>query len=106
MPVNSRAKGAAAEREVAGILRSHGFEARRGQQFSGGGDSPDVVSDFPLHLEVKRVENLQMHKAMAQSIADAPEGKPPCVVHRRSSSEWLLTMRFEDALKLIGVTNE
>lgn len=50
----SRDKGARGEREFRDLLREHGFEARRGQQFAGGNDSPDVVTDLPCHVEVKR----------------------------------------------------
>jgi Holliday junction resolvase len=43
--INSRAKGARAERECAKELeRLFGCSARRGQQFSGSSDSPDVVT--------------------------------------------------------------
>jgi len=53
--INSRQKGARGERAWAAYLRSLGFDARRGQQFSGSKDSPDVVSSAlaSLHCEVK-----------------------------------------------------
>ena len=42
--MNSRRKGAVGEREIAKYLREHGFtEARRGQQFKGGADSPMLL---------------------------------------------------------------
>ena len=41
--MNSRNKGAAGEREVAGILRGYGYKARRGQQYSGANGDADVV---------------------------------------------------------------
>ena len=41
--MNSRQKGARGERMFRDMFREAGFEARRGQQFSGGTDSPDVV---------------------------------------------------------------
>ena len=43
--MNSRQKGKVGEREFAALLRVQGFDARRGVQFCGGVDSPDVVSD-------------------------------------------------------------
>ena len=60
--MNQRQKGAAAEREVAKLLNGKWLTAdgttvtaRRGQQFSGGPDSPDVVHNIPhVHLEVTR----------------------------------------------------
>lgn len=42
--MNSRAKGAKGERELASILRDYGYEARRGQQYSGAnGDADGTV---------------------------------------------------------------
>jgi hypothetical protein len=38
--MNSRNKGKRGELEAAKFLASEGFPARRGQQFSGGADSP------------------------------------------------------------------
>lgn len=100
--VNSRDKGARYERELAHLLNDHGFTARRGQQFSGGAESPDVVApDFPFHIEAKRVEKLNLYSAMTQSIRDAGD-KPPCVIHRKNNSENLITCRLEDLLKLMN----
>ena len=96
---NSRAKGATGEREWAKFLKDHGFEARRGQQFCGNNGDPDVVSNLPIHWEVKRVEALQLDKAMEQAIADA-KGNTPVVAHRKNNKKWLCTLRAEDFLKL------
>jgi hypothetical protein len=102
--VNSRQKGKVGEREFASLLREHGFDARRGQQFAGGADSPDVVSEALawLHVEVKRVQNLNLTDACVQAEGDsagrgAPAGhkKPWIVAHRRNHAPWLITMRAE-----------
>jgi Holliday junction resolvase len=100
--MNSRSKGARGEREWAAFLREHGFNARRGQQFAGGPDSPDVqCEDMPgFHCEVKRVERLQIYDAMRQAIRDAGE-KTPYVAHRKNNCEWLVMMRAEDFLNLV-----
>jgi hypothetical protein len=94
--VNSRNKGKVGEREFASLLREHGYDARRGQQFSGSPDSPDVVSDALawLHVEVKRVQNLNLTDACVQAEGDAG-GKPWIVAHRRNHAPWLITMRSE-----------
>ena len=94
---NSRAKGAEGEREWASFLRDHGLMARRGQQFSGGSDSPDVLCpDLPeIHFEVKRVEALSLYKAMEQSIQDSGS-RMPVVAHRRNRKDWVVIMRGED----------
>ena len=100
--MNSRNKGKVGEREFAALLRENGFDARRGQQFSGSPESPDVVSDALawLHVEVKRVQNLNLTDACVQATADAG-GKPWVVAHRRNHAPWLITMRAEFFFELI-----
>jgi hypothetical protein len=100
--MNSRNKGKVGEREFASLLREHGFDARRGQQFSGSPDSPDVVSDALawLHVEVKRVQNLNLTDACVQAEGDCG-GKPWIVAHRRNHAPWLITMRAEFFFELI-----
>ncbi len=88
MTINSKRKGKTGELEAAAFLREHGIEARRGQQFSGGTDSPDVVSSIPnVHLEVKRTEKVQFHDWMKQAEHDAG-ARMPVVMHRRNNGEW------------------
>ena len=113
--MNSRQKGKVGEREFASLLREHGFDARRGQQFSGSPDSPDVVSDALawLHVEVKRVQNLNLAAACAQAEGDqtgsgltgAKPGRTKklawVVAHRRNHASWLITMRAEFFFDLI-----
>lgn len=102
MSLNSRAKGKRGELAFASFLREHGFDARRGQQFSGSPDSPDVVSsDFPYHVEVKLVEKLNLIDACVQAEGDCG-GKPWIVAHRRNHSPWLITMRAEEFMKLVN----
>lgn len=99
--INSRAKGAVAERELANWLKERGIPARRGQQFKGGTDSPDVVADLPgWHIESKRVENLQLYPAMAQATKDAPKDSIPVVLHRRNGKEWVAILPAEAWLAL------
>jgi Holliday junction resolvase len=92
--INSRNKGKVGEREFAGICRDHGYDARRGQQYNGL-DGEDVVGLEYIHPEVKRVEQLNIHKAMEQSIRDC-QGKIPIVAHRKNHKDWLITMRAND----------
>jgi len=100
--VNSRAKGARGERELAKILTDGGFPARRGQQFHGGAESPDVVCESlsHLHFEVKFVEQFNLYAAMQQAIDDAGETKAPVVVHRRKGKDWVAIVRLEDFLEM------
>ena len=54
-----------------------------------------------VHIECKRVEKLNIHDAMNQSVRDAAEGQMPIVAHRKNRTKWLVTLRAEDVLKLI-----
>ncbi len=112
--MNSRAKGARGERQWRDELRANGYTARRGQQFSGSPDSPDVVCDELAwaHFEVKAVERLNIYDSMEQARRDcalkshltptlSPNGgegeiaivpKLPLVAHKRNHRRWLVTM--------------
>lgn len=93
--INSRAKGARGERLWRDVLREAGYtSARRGQQFSGSSDSPDVkCDDLPeVHWEVKCVENLNLRTAMEQATRDAGEGQIPIVAHKKNNQPWLITL--------------
>lgn len=99
MPINSRNKGARAEREFSHWLKEIGIDARRGQQFAGGKDSPDVITDLPgVHFEVKHVEALNLGNAMAQAVADAGENIP-VVAHRKNRTVWHVTLRGKDLIR-------
>jgi Holliday junction resolvase len=100
MTINSKRKGAAGERELSKFLRDHGFSgARRGQQYSGI-EGEDVIGLPNIHIECKRVERLNIHDAMNQSIRDAND-QIPIVAHRKNRTPWLVTMRAEDFLELV-----
>jgi Holliday junction resolvase len=100
--MNSREKGKRGERQWRDELREQGFAARRGQQFSGGTESPDVVCDsLPwMHFEVKAVERLNIEEAMEQARRDAGT-KVPVVAHKRSFRRWLVTMDAADFFKIL-----
>lgn len=101
MTINSRNKGKTGELELAHFLQEHGYDsARRGQQFRGGGDSPDVVGIPGLHIECKRVEALQLYPALAQARRDAGDGVVPVVLHRRNREEWVAILRADDFLAI------
>lgn len=97
----SRDKGKVGEREVAALLREYGFEAKRGIQFQGGNDSPDVKHNIPgVHIEVKRVERLNLNAALSQAIEDAMgSGNRPVIFHRSSRQPWLVTVSARDWLR-------
>jgi Holliday junction resolvase len=102
--MNSRAKGARGERQWRDQLRENGYEARRGQQFSGGTDSPDVVCDSlrGFHFEVKCVQALNVDKVMREQAApDAGANKIPVIAHRKDRSDWLVTIRATDYFHIL-----
>ena len=90
--MNSREKGKRGELEAARVLKEYGYETRRGQQYSGATGDADVVGLPGIHLEIKRVEKLNISKAMKQSIRDARDGELPVVMHRKNRETWLVTM--------------
>lgn len=101
--VNGNAKGKAGEREFANFLKERGLEARRGQQFKGGTDSPDVVCAglTRVHFEVKRVECFELYKAVEQATRDANGVNLPIVAHRRNNKDWIAVVPMEDMIKLL-----
>lgn len=97
----SRNKGKVGERELAAALRAQGFEARRGQQYSGSETSADVVGLPGIHIECKRVEKLNIYEAVEQAQRDAGKsGELPAVFHRRNRKPWLVTMSMDDWFRL------
>jgi hypothetical protein len=105
--MNSRSKGKRGELEAAKAwMEFVGGSARRGQQFAGGNDSPDVVTSTPdIHLEVKRCERGNPYDWVEQAVRDAG-GQCPVVLHRRNDKPWLLMVRLSDAKRLAALLGE
>lgn len=104
--INSRNKGADGERELArDELTPMGFPAKRGQQHKGGPDSPDVIcdrlDDAGFQIECKRVQALNIHKAMHKLEGECGENKSGVIMHRKNGEPWLATIRLEDFLCLV-----
>lgn len=101
----AKQKGARGELEFARELERYlpGTKARRGRQFSGGDDSPDVITNIPgVHFEVKRTEKLRLWEAMLQAISEAG-GKIPVVGHRANDRPWVIILRLEDLRELAEI---
>jgi Holliday junction resolvase len=102
-PVNSRAKGAAAELELAKVLTASGFPAERGQQRKGGADSPDVLcpSLTGFHIEAKITASCKLFSPAtltewdAQAIRDSQGKSVPLVIHRwkRQTTWWVRVLQ-------------
>lgn len=96
---NSRQKGKRGELEIAHIMQEHGFDAKRSQQYCGINGDADVVGVPYLHLEIKRVQALNLDKAMEQSTGDAKEDEIPVVMHRKDRKPWLVTCNLDDFMR-------
>ena len=100
--MNSRRKGKTGELEAAHYLSAlFKLPVRRGQQFRGGPDSPDVVGLDGLHIEVKRTERLNLDTALEQAARDAGETEVPVVLHRGNRRRWKLTINADDLLPFL-----
>ncbi len=99
--MNSSRKGANGERELAAILEAEGYHMERGGTESYG-TAPDLSGLPGIHVEVKRVERLNVFEAMAQAIRDSKRFRDgmPTVFHRRNRTPWLVTMLLTDWLRM------
>lgn len=96
MAINSRAKGANGERELARKLKEYGYDCRRGQQYCGVNGDADVIGLPGIHIECKRVEKLNIYDAIFQAKRDSKTDELPAVFHRKNNCEWLVTMTLQD----------
>lgn len=103
--INSRVKGARAEREASEEWeRLFGTPMRRSQQYCGRSDeSDDIIGQPGVSIEVKRRERLNVGEAVAQCAADAKKGNVPLVMHRANGKPWLVTLRLDDLPQLANV---
>ena len=101
MGISSQRKGADGERELAAVLREYGYDMERGGSLSFG-EVPDLVGLPGVHIEVKRVERLNVPEAMQQAVKDSQRFRDgmPALFHRRNRQPWLVTIRLEDFMQL------
>ena len=99
--MKSQKKGRAGEIELSKILNSYGIPAAPGNPLNFG-SVPDVTGIPGIHIEVKRVEKLNVGEAMNQAIRDSEKFHDgmPALFHRRNRQPWLVTMRLDDWMKL------
>ena len=101
--INSKQKGARGERELSKKLQEFGYTTRRSVQYNGRAEEgqADIIGLPYIHVEVKRVERLNIYDAIEQAKRDSKKSDNlPAVFHRKNNSEWLVTMRLEDWLEL------
>ena len=102
--INSRAKGKQGELELVHFLKERGIDARRGQQYEGSSDSPDVIAGgcmTGIHLECKRVQAGNPYDWHHQACTDADMCKIPVVAHRRNGKHWLAILDLRDFVTLV-----
>lgn len=100
--INSKQKGARFERQLASLFREYGYEARRTAQYCGNtGDASDVVGLPHIHIEAKHQEAMRLYDWMDQAKRDsAGTGNMPVVFHKKNNADVLVTMRFDDWMRL------
>lgn len=105
----SRRKGADGERHVAAMFNEHGIQAVRTAPMQAGHPSqlPDVdVRGF--WVEVKRSKQPNIRAAFEQANTARTEHylttdsgwRVPVAITKADRSDWLVTVRFDDALRL------
>ena len=115
MGMKSKRKGRVGEAEWVKIL-NHKFGVDYARTpMSGGMDAKgDVIKKWgskasrvdDCHFEIKRQENLNIHKAIEQAQRDCRPNKIPVVAHRRSNDQWKVTMYADDFLNLVKELDE
>lgn len=104
-----RNKGAAGERELAGILTDQlGRVVKR--NLGQARDGADDITIEHFRIEVKRQERLQIDAWSQQVEACAKPGEVPVVVYRRSGQPWRVCLLLDDFIPMMrdqlgGVSN-
>lgn len=97
---NSKAKGKNGELEAVRLIKSEGYDVHRSAQFCGNNPegTADVVGLSGIHVEVKRVEHLNIDDALNQAKRDSEkaDGGIPIVLHRKNNTTWKVTMDAHD----------
>ena len=101
----SRRKGNAAEVEVVKALERAGWKAVTSRFARGGFQAgEDIISDFPLSIEVKNQTRLDLAGWWAQA-QEQTVGKPPVVIHKRvgkgKAEDWWVTMDLATLLQIV-----
>lgn len=87
-------------------MKGYGFNARRGQQYSGASGDPDVIGLPGVHIEVKRREKFAGYDWIAQAERDARPGEIRTVWWRKNNSPWLVFLPVDDFIRLYSEAYE
>ena len=104
MSRSQQRKGADGEKELTSLLRRAGYPVSWGGNRTFG-CTPDLSGLPGIHIECKRVEALNVTRAMEQAERDADRFRDgaPAVFHRKNKSPWLVTMKLSDWLPLYAL---
>lgn len=103
---NGKQKGKRGELELCQVLKGlFGWDVQRSVQYNGNaGDADLVVKGVPeLFVECKRVQALNLPKAMSLAVQQAGPSKTAIVCHRRNHEPWLVTCQMQDLLALCRI---
>lgn len=99
----SRMKGKRGELEAIQVIKDAGWQAARrthdGREQAGRGDV--IHGPVSCHIEIKRVEKLNVPKALDQVARDADPTLIPVLVHRPSRHGWMATLPLDELLALL-----
>ena len=105
--MNSRDKGARGERALAKKLREYGYNAERGQQYSGKGNADVITNMGDIHIECKYTSKGHglLYDWISQAQRDAKESEMPVVIHKHidkttKGMPWLVTLTLDDFIRL------
>ena len=103
--INSKQKGARFERQLAGMFRDYGFQARRTAQYCGNtGDASDVIGLPGILIEAHHQVSMRLYDWMAQAKRDSEgTGNIPAVFHKKNNAGILVTMTLEDWMHIYAV---
>jgi Holliday junction resolvase len=95
-----RNKGAAGERELAGILKDQlGFEVKR--NLGQARDGADDITIQKFRIEVKRQERLQVDKWSEQVESCSKSGEIPILAYRRNGQPWRICLKLDDFIPML-----
>jgi Holliday junction resolvase len=95
-----RNKGAAGERELAGILKDNlGFEVKR--NLGQARDGADDITIQKFRIEVKRQERLQVDKWSEQVESCSKSGEIPVLAYRRNGQPWRVCLKLDDFIPML-----
>lgn len=103
--LKSREKGKRGERAARDWWRVNlGIQdVARGQQFKGGGNSPDITGTLRFHTEVKvGKQTPSVYDAVCQCENECPANKFPLVQLRKDRGQWLFILPEETFIHVMN----